>query len=296
LARSDRPARARTELTRRVREVAIGLTSADGPVETSRQTLLALAELARRAPLPAGDLPLALYELRVFSQNGEDGVLAEILKRCGTTTEHFVEFGAARGVENNCVLLADVFGWSGLFIEGDPDEYGHLESKYRGNPRVTTKQALVTTANVEQLFAEAGVPDEPDVLSIDVDGPDYWLWNAIEGYRPRVVVVEYNAALGLERALVRPEAATGGWDGTLWFGASLRAFELLGRQKGYRLVHTDLSGLNAFFVRDELAGKFPDPAAVARRGPNYYLGALTHKPDPQNRPFLDVESGEESYL
>jgi len=279
-----------------VHALAVGLTTPEGPLETSRATLLALAELARRTPLPPGGLPLALYELRVFSQNGEDGVLAEILKRCGTSSEFFVEFGAARGVENNCALLADVNGWRGLFIEGDEDEYRHLESKYRGSARVTTRHALVTPENVETLFAEAGVPDEPDVLSIDVDGPDYWLWKAIESYRPRVVVAEYNAMLGLERALVRPEHATGGWDETVWFGASLRALELLGERKGYGLVHTDLSGLNAFFVRADLPGEFPAADEVVRRAPNYLLSAITHKPDPHNRPFFDVEKGEEVVL
>ena len=143
------------------------------------------AATAATRPLPGPHHGLGQFELRAFSQNGEDGVIAEILRRCEALDGYFVEFGAQQGVENNCAALADLLGWRGLFIEGGERDHAVLERKYRPNDRVATHCALVTPENVERLFADAGVPPEPELLSIDVDGEDYWIWEAIEAYRPR---------------------------------------------------------------------------------------------------------------
>ncbi len=131
---------------------------------------------------------------------------------------------------------------------------------------------MVTPTNIEEIFSRAGVPAEPDVLSIDIDGGDYWIWEAIANYRPRVVVVEYNSTIDPGRRLVQPRERTS-WDGTDFFGASLAALRALGESKGYRLVHTELTGLNAFFVREDLAGeRFSQADRVPARGfPNYFL-------------------------
>lgn len=278
-------------MTERARTLLQALGGAARVPETSRTTLLALAEYARRhgGDPPGGGqpLPLALYELRVFSQNGEDGVLAELLRRCEAPGGWCVEFGASAGVESNCVLLADVLGWGGLFIEAGEAEHAALEAKYRGNPRVATERAAVTPANVEALFAGHRVPTEPDVLSIDVDGSDYWIWEALDAHRPRVVVIEYNGALEPGRALVQPREHPG-WDETTYYGASVEALALLGERKGYRLVHTELTGNNAFFVRTDLPGDYPEPAAVVHRRSSFFLGGGGHRPDPLGRPFVEV--------
>ncbi len=189
----------RSELRHRVKRVLQQTAGAAANPTTSREQLLALSELSRRW---GGDVPgagelleLTPYELRVFSQNGEDGVLAEIIRRSGAPGRYFVEFGAHTGVENNCAVLADILSWGGLYIEGGADRFAMLERKYRPRPRVRTANAMVTPANVEALFAQHGVPEELDVLSIDVDGSDYWIWEAIVAYRPRIVVIEYNGEL-----------------------------------------------------------------------------------------------------
>jgi hypothetical protein len=231
---------------------------------------------------------LTAFEGRRRSQNGEDGVIAEILRRIGTTGRWFVDFGASTGAETNCALLADVLGWSGLFIEPGDYEFGLLSSKYRGSRRVRTEQALVGPDNVESLFRAAGVPDEPDVLSIDIDGGDYYVWEAIESFRPRLVVIEYNSALDPQRRLVQPRDA-GRWEHTTFYGASLGAMRALGAEKGYRLVHTELSGNNAFFVREELAEPLPAGDDVPWRAPNYTLQSWTHPADPKARTFLDLD-------
>jgi SAM-dependent methyltransferase len=264
-------------------------------METDRSIYLTIAELARRYEAPSGGLgdqqPLTRYELRCFSQHGEDGVIAEILSRVGISSRAFVEFGIETGREGNCVFLADVLEWRGLFIEPNYEFHTQLARKYAGTPRITTLQTAVTPDNVESLFMQSGVPTEIDVLSIDVDGADYWIWEQITGWRPRVLVIEYNAALPVDQALVQPPGEELGWQGTDYFGASLSALESLGERQGYRLVHTDLSAANAFFVRADLAhDRFPLATAVPRRTePNYFMTGYHHPPDASDRRYLEVE-------
>jgi hypothetical protein len=268
-------------------------------MSSDRSIYLALAELSARhraagaGHAGAGDGRLDPFELRVFSQNGEDGVLAEILARIGVGERHFVEFGVETGVEANCVFLADVLGWSGLFLEGDAQLHAALERKYRGNDRVRTIAAVVTPENLESLLGAAGTPSEPDVMSIDVDGHDYWIWASLERYRPRVVVIEYNSALDPGRRLVQPADTDAGWDGTDFFGASLGALRDLADSKGYALVHTELCGVNAFFVRRDLAeGRFPAPELVSARGaPNYFHSGRGHPHHTGDARYLDLASG-----
>jgi hypothetical protein len=235
---------------------------------------------AARPPAP----DLAPHELRVFSQNGEDGVIEEILRRIGGGGS-FVEFGVGAGVEGNCVFLAAVLGWRGLFMEADPDLFARLDARYEGLPGVRTVRALVGPENVDALLRDHAPSPEPDILSIDVDGIDYWIWRALEA-RPRVVVIEYNAHLGTEAELVQPLTPRVAWDGTDHFGASLGALRSLGARKGYRLVHTDLAGVNAFFVRADLAGPFGPEEAVPARAPNYFLTGEGHPPHTGDRAFV----------
>jgi hypothetical protein len=268
-------------------------------LDTDRGIYLALAELNRRygevGPAPAepgGRVDLAPFELKVFSQNGEDGVLAEIIRRIGTTNRFFIEFGIESGREGNCVYLADVAGWSGLFIEADDEYFSQLERKYVVQPQVTTLRAMVTPETVESLFTDAGVPAEPDVMSIDIDGADYWVWESIEAYRPRILVIEYNSAIDPRRKLVQPRDVEQ-WDETDYYGASLASLVSLGERKGYQLVHTELSGLNAFFVRADLADVvFPSGSDVAMRGqPNYFQRGYRHPSAGPGRKYLDLDTG-----
>jgi hypothetical protein len=221
-----------------------------------------LARLSDRYGFPPG---LAGHELKVFSQNGEDGVLAEIFARIGTGSRWFVEFGIGAGLEGNSVVLADVHGWQGLFIEGSDELHARLAYKYAGFPKVVTRHARVTAENLDELMDGAGVPQLFDLLSIDVDGNDYWIWQGLSAHRPRVVVCEYNGFIDPTRPLTQPYAPDAAWDGSDYFGASLAALAELGRTKGYRLVHADLTGTNSFFVADEYANRFADCFPVPGR-------------------------------
>jgi hypothetical protein len=230
------------------------------------------------------------FEARVRSQNGEDGVIAEIVRRIGAPERTFVEFGVEDGSQGNCVRLAEA-GWSGLFMEADAAMHERLAARYAARDDVGTLHAAVTADTIEALLDAGGVPAEPAVLSIDIDSNDFHVWAAIRSRRPRLVVIEYNASLPRERRLVMPRDDAFRWDGTDFFGASLGAFEALGEERGYALVHTESAGVNAFFVRrDLLAGTgLPTGDGVPRRAPNYFGTGQGHPRDPQDRRWLDLE-------
>jgi hypothetical protein len=287
------------QLAQNISELADRLSRLEPRHETERALVQALSQL-QRAHQAVGDAPrtatgegdLTAWELRAWSQNGEDGVLAEILGRIGAPTRFFVEFGAETGSEGTCVYLADMARWEGVFIEADAGASQELERKYRATERITTLQAMVTPDNVQKLFDEARVPPEPDVLSIDVDGSDYWIWEALTDYRPRVLVIEYNAVLDPQCRVVQPREL-GVWDGTDYCGASIGALRALGESKDYRFVHAELAGVNAFFVREDLAdGRFSPPEDVPVRRPNFFMASYRHPRDQQARRYLDLDTGE----
>jgi hypothetical protein len=255
------------------------------------ETVEALKDAQRRTIqarwAQAGDL--RAFEKRVYSQNGEDGILQEILNRVGTTNRFFVEFGVESGSECNCALLALEKGWGGLFLEVDDIQFARLAERYRDRPGVRCVRAAVTSANIESLFQANGVPPEFDVLSIDIDGNDYWVWAALTHWRPRVVVIEYNASHPPPRKWVMKEDVNYRWNGTSYHGASLASLAALGRGKGYTLVATNSNGVNAFFVRDDLVspGLFLDPVEHYHYSPPGFGSYLGGHP-PGSGPFVEV--------
>jgi len=221
------------------------------------QVLLRLQyQQLRRQSLPLPEL--ADVEFRCYSQNGEDGVLLYFFSLIGTTNRKAVELCAGSGLECNTANLIINHGWQGLLIDGDPaqiaignDFYARCARTRLAPPALAA--AWVTAENVNTLLASHGFVGEIDLLSLDLDGIDYWIWRALDAIRPRVVVLEFNALLGPQKRLTIPYDP----DFRLDFsqkpyrcGASLPAFVRLGREKGYRLVGVQSLGFNAFFVRD----------------------------------------------
>jgi hypothetical protein len=246
------------------------------PPELDRR-LDSLGRLTRRADDALFAVrDLTRYEQRVFSQNGEDGVLVEIFTRLGVTNQYFVEFGIQNGTEGNAVLLADVFGWSGLFFEADPKGFAEVSAKYAGS-RVVVAQELVTADRINRLLTEHGVPPEPDLLSIDIDGNDIYVWDALTDHRPRVVVIEYNSGIRGDGALAQPHDPDRVWDGSGAFGSTLAALDVVAARKGYRLAHSDLTGTNAFYVRTEDWEQLGIDEAP-RRTQNFGLTGITQPP------------------
>lgn len=212
---------------------------------------------AYRSPLVSR---LESAEHSVYSQHGEDGVISEALRGIGKTHRFVVEFGAYDGIamSNSRNLIAHA-GWSGLLIEGDTRFFRRLSKHYRHHPTVTTLKAFVTTENINSLFADAGVPPDFDLLSIDVDSIDYYLWQALTEFRPSIVVIEYNASIPPDEDYVVAKSEALRLSGTSREGASIQALYRLGKDKGYRLVYSELSGANLFFVRDDLCAALNAP-------------------------------------
>jgi hypothetical protein len=190
---------------------------------------------------------------KAFSQCDEDGIIAAIFARIGAGTKVFVEIGADNGLENNTrALLYD--GWSGYWIEAKQENTASAFEKFKEfvPDRLKICTAFVTTENIQQIFRDGQVPGEFDLLSIDIDGNDYYIFEALKDFNPRVVVIEYNAKYPSSTDRVQKYDAKYIWDFADDNGASLKALERIFSKHGYSLVGCNLSGANAFFVRNDL--------------------------------------------
>lgn len=222
---------------------------------------------------------LAMYEAQVFSQSGEDGILAEIFRRIGTTDRRFVEIGVGDGLENNTTYLLSS-GWRGVWLEGNPALVHGVREHFHepiSAGALTIQQTIVTAEGVGQSLEAALVPAEFDLLSVDVDRNTYYVWAALTAYRPRVVVVEYNSTMPPSDEWVVAYDPARSWNRTNYFGASLKSLELLGRRLGYALVGCGLAGTNAFFVREDLLGHHflaPFTAENHYEPPRYWLARV----------------------
>jgi hypothetical protein len=204
---------------------------------------------------PSDDLNA--HEFRVFSQNGEDGVIQFLLSRVPVENKRFVEFGVGDYSEANTRFLSLHDHWSGMVIEGNPRDVTRLKRDptfWRFN--ISAIQAFVTRENINDLLANNGMSGEIGLLSIDVDGNDYWIFEAISVVRPAIAIIEYNHRFGPGRAVAvpyDPEFSRGrAHYSHIYFGASLRALCLLAERKGYAFVGCESFGVNAFFVRRDL--------------------------------------------
>jgi hypothetical protein len=202
------------------------------------------------------------FGYNVYSQNDEDGIITEIFKRIGTTNKIFVEFGVQDGMESNGHFLL-FKGWRGLWIDGSKKNLRKIKKSFSeplSTKQLTAINAFITVENINDLIEGNGFCGEIDLLSIDIDGNDYWIWQAIKCVHPRVVLIEYNAKFPPPCEWIMEYNPTHIWDNSDNFGASLKSFELLGNKLGYRLVGTNIKGVNAFFVRTDLAKNlFPEP-------------------------------------
>jgi hypothetical protein len=191
------------------------------------------------------------FSSKVFSEANEDGAIGEIFQRIGTKSRFFVEIGVGDGLECNTAFLL-LQGWSGVWFECSQVDLKKGRRNFKDYPVSIVEQRL-TTATVDAAIQQAcnGVP--VDLLSVDIDSYDYYLWEAIQCISPRAVVIEYNAAFPPHvcTTIARNESYCPPV-GNLYFGASLGALVKLGRKKGYSLVGCSISGVNAFFVRDDL--------------------------------------------
>jgi hypothetical protein len=194
--------------------------------------------------------PLLAYARDVTSQCGEDGILEHLFSVLPEGNRYCIEFGAWDGrAYSNTWNLLNHHGWQGCLIEGDPERYQALTAAYAGNDRVHCVHRFVATHGenrLEAILTRAGAPQNPDLLSIDVDGLDYFFWESLEGFHPRVVVIEFNPTVPNDVAFVQAQ------DPSVNQGCSLRALIALAARKGYELVCA--TAWNGIFVTRELYG------------------------------------------
>lgn len=269
----------------RLRDLARALRAgADASVraEAIMRRMLQQQLLAELSATPRFRDPLRLlhHGYKVYSEGMEDGILAEIFRRVGVSRRRFVEIGVQDGVECNSAYLL-LSGWSGAWIEGASESAARARATFATYPLEVVEE-FVTAENADALIARLAGAGELDLLSIDIDSNDYWLWKAVKRTRARVVVIEYNATLPPPLRLTIAYQPVRPWTGTNYFGASLGALTALAEEKGYRLVGCSPAGVNAFFVREDLVkDQFCAPFTAENHyePPRYYLSAPSgHRP------------------
>jgi len=215
-----------------------------------------------QAELAADPKTLTAHGFTAYSQADEDGIIREIFSRIGATDRRFVEFGSGDGLENNSTYLL-MTGWTGLWMDGSEENIKVIRDSfadYIADRRLTVTKTFITRENIDGLISAAGISGEIDFLSIDIDGNDYWMWEALTAIRPRVVAIEYNATFRPPHKIVQEYNPAWVWHSDNAYGASLSAVEALGSRLGYVLVGCSYAGTNAFFVRQDLeAGAFSAP-------------------------------------
>ena len=197
---------------------------------------------------------LLAYGFRGYSQHDEDGMIQEIFRRIGVSNRIFIEFGVGDGTENNTLYLM-LSGWKGLWIDGDEGNAASINRRlapFIQSGQLTFSHGFVKRKTINDIIKSANFSGEIDLLSIDIDGNDYWVWEAMTVVQPRALVIEYNAVFRPPLAIVADYDENFRWDGTSYYGASLKALEMLGSRLGYDVVACSLSGINAFFVRHDL--------------------------------------------
>ena len=201
-------------------------------------------------------------EFKVFSARGEDGIIQYLISRVPISDAVFVEIGVEDYRESNTRFLLQNNGWRGLILDCGRAHLAFLRSSSLARKyRIEGRSIFVTRDNVDAAIVGRGFVGDIGLLSIDIDGNDYWIFEAITSIKPRIIVAEYNSTFGARRALTIPydpafnrfHAHSSG----LYFGASLPALCHLADRKGYRFVGSNSAGINAFFVREDVVGTLP---------------------------------------
>ena len=223
-----------------------------------------LLELLRE-PRYRDERSIARAGYKVYSQSDEDGILQEIFRRIGTESRTFCEIGVGDGTENNSRYLL-MQGWSGTWLEGSESFCEAIRARFASEldaKQLELQHAMITRDNINDLLAGcAGFP-RLDLFSLDIDGNDWHVLETICDLEARVVMLEYNPKFPPPVDWVMPYDANHRWDQTDYYGASLSAWERLLTDRGYRLVGCNLTGANAFFVREDLCGDLFSKAGAA---------------------------------
>ena len=206
------------------------------------------------------NLNLNQYELKIFSQFGEDGIIDFLTRKLKIKSKYFIEFGVEDYTESNTRFLLEARNWSGEIYESNKKFVESIKKEnlyWRHN--LSVKNVFISKNNINSLindFLKKNRIKNLGLLSIDIDGVDYWIWKELKIVNPDLVIIEYNARLGPVESIVVPYKENferiKEHHSSIYFGASLTALYKLGIEKGYSLVGTNYNGSNAFFVKKDL--------------------------------------------
>ena len=257
----------------------------------------ALGRVESRQSAEVASRELRDNEYRVFSQWGEDGIIQFLLRHVKIENKTFVEFGVEDYTEANTRFLLMKDNWGGLVLDGSGDNIARLKgSRVYWLYNLKAAQAFVTKDNINDILREHGVVGEIGLLSIDIDGNDFWLWRAIEVISPVIVVIEYHHRFGKDAAVTVPyDESFDRWRSSrpmIYFGASLRALCLLAERKGYAFVGCNSNGVNAFFVRKD---KKPPEISEVTPGEGFVEGHFSEMRD-ENGSIIKSQPEEERRL
>jgi hypothetical protein len=217
----------------------------------------ALGRIESRQLQDAGSDILQENEFRVYSQWGEDGIIQFLIRNVEITVKVFVEFGVEDYAEANTRFLLVNDSWSGVILDGSARNIQRIrEDRLYWGYDLKAECAFITRENINDILLKNGVSGDIGLLSIDIDGNDYWVWQAITCISPRIVVCEYNSFFGPTRRVTIPYRAdfnqrTAHFSSAYW-GASAAALTHLASTKGYALVGSNSAGNNLFFVRNDV--------------------------------------------
>jgi hypothetical protein len=249
-----------SNVEKRLKEIAQRLSKLEDSIAGLEPNIRMLPAIVRKLYLEDAELPhpydLLSERFPYRSQNEEDGLLLGLFKRIGMTNRNCVEIGCGVNGGNSGFLVQEC-GWTGLMIDADRKKIETIKERFAGHD-VTANKHRITVENINGILEMHGFTGELDFVSIDIDGNDYWVWEALTACSPRVVALEYNWLFGPEKAVTIPydpqfrlsEAAT-----RAYRGASLAALVHLSQRKGYRLVASER--VNAFFLRNDVAPLLP---------------------------------------
>ena len=203
---------------------------------------------------------MADVEFQVFSQFGDDGIIQYLVSNLDLPNKTFVEFGVENYLEANTRFLLVNNNWAGLVIDGSQKNIDFIRKDYLSTVfQLHSKCAFITRDNINELISEMNFHEDLGLLSVDIDGNDYWVWKAITAVKPIIVVCEYNADFGTKNAWTIPyqeDFAYGKEHPRNYWGTSLLSLCDLAEEKGYAFIGCNSQGNNAYFVRQDKLGRF----------------------------------------
>ena len=247
-------------------------------------------------------------EFKVFSQWGDDGIIEFLVSYLNIPEKSFIEFGVEDFTESNTRFLLINHNWRGLILDGNRKDIDYiLDDEITWRHTLIARHAFITKENINQLIHENGFSGELGLLHIDIDGNDYWVWDAIDSVNPIIVIVEYNSVFGKDRAITVPYNPgfnrTNAHYSNLYFGTSLKALVTLGGKKGYSFIGSNSHGNNAYFIRNDkvkdlkvrsveegyVESKFRE--GRLQNGQHSYLAGKDRLAALNGLPVINIESG-----